>query len=581
MPHTPRRLAAHLIAALALLFAVAAAPAQRKDADNADDTPKPIELPTPAVTIYPEHPVARYHSVTVNGEPVHYVSVTSLTTLLDDERTPGARVFSIAYHRLAVNSLRELRAWIEQHNDVDPHWTPVIDNLDNTDILPLLIGLAVTDALANGRALADMLPLPAPGSRPLTFSFNGGPGSSSVWLHLGLFGPQKIKYADDFGNPGPPPYALEANPFSLLDVSDFVFIDPVSTGYSRAEPGTQPGRFHGVTGDLTSIAEFIRRWLGDNTRWASPLFVAGESYGTFRAAGLAAELWDRHHIPVSGIILISTVLDFLTLRTGDGNDLPYLLYMPNFTAAAHFHNRLSPRLQALPVRDAVAEAEAFALGDYALALMQGDALPQAQLDLTAARLAELTGLSVEYVRRANLRISQPRFCKELLRDQGLVVGRFDARFTGRDTDDAGETYEEDPSYSAIRAIYTTTMNQYLRQGLGFDSDLDYRILTGAVRPWSYGNAGESTITSHSPRLRAIIHEQPYLRVFQASGLYDLATPAAAADYTLDHLMLRPERRSAITTRYYGAGHMMYLRRDDLAQLSADLRAWYPAPTPAP
>src|SRR6266446_4052803 len=293
--------------------------------------------------------------------------------------------------------------------------------------------------------------------RPLTFSFNGGPGSSSVWLHLGLFGPRRVQMGDA-GTLLPPPYKLVDNGVSLLDISDLVFIDPVSTGYSRAVPGEAPQQFHGVTPDVESVADFIRLYTTRNKRWSSPKFLAGESYGTTRAAGLSGYLQQRYGMYLNGIVLISSILNFEPAEFDAGNDLPYILYLPTYTAIAWYHKKLPADLQSGDVQKAVEESRKFAVGEYTDALMTGDALPAARRAETMQKLARLTGLSPDYIDRTNLRIEIQRFTKELLRSERRTIGRIDARFTGIDRDAAGERPEFDPSIAAIIGPYSGMLN---------------------------------------------------------------------------------------------------------------------------
>lgn len=521
---------------------------------------------------YPDAPAITYHTAQIDGERIGYLALAGVQALPDENLEPRARIFHVAYRRVGDWTETQVVQLVSQRlgEDAANEVRGAFSSGGPSEALPLAARLA----RSAGSSVDRVIPMPPVASRPVTFVFNGGPGSSSVWLHLGLFGPKRVTYADAFGRPGPTPNGLVDNDASLLAETDLVFIDPVSTGYSRAEPPSAGGPFHGVEGDIESVAEFIRLWLGEHRRWASPRFLAGESYGTTRAAGLANELWSRHHIGINGVILISSVLNFQTLRFNDGNDLPYALFLPTYTAVAHFHGVLPARFQNLPLREALREAERFALGEYALALLRGTALPEERRRAIAARMSELTGLSAGFVLRSNLRVTQPAFCKELLRDQGKTVGRLDARFTGLDADDAGDSTEYDPSYAAIRGSYTTAMNTYLRRSLGFDSDLDYRILTGAVGPWSYEGRGENRYVNTGEDLRRAMHQQPSMRVFVASGYHDLATPYFAADYTIDHLMLRPERRGNVRVGYYEAGHMMYIRRGARRRLRDDLRAFY-------
>ncbi len=404
-------------------------------------------------------------------------------------------------------------------------------------------------------------------ARPLTFAFNGGPGSSSVWLHLGLLGPRRVLMQDD-GSPLPPPYRLVDNPFSLLAETDLVFIDPVSTGYSRPVPGERAREFHGFKKDIESVGDFIRLYTTRYQRWTSPKFLAGESYGTTRAAGLSGYLQDRHGMYLNGLILISAVLDFMTLEFDYNNELPYILFLPTYTATAWYHHRLEPRLQK-DLRAAVKEATEFASGEYALALLKGSALPARERARIAARLARLTGLSREYIERTNLRIQDHRFTKELLRAERQTVGRIDSRFKGQDRDAAGERYEFDPSMAVITGPYTATFYDYVRGELNFESDLPYEILTPRVWPWRFDDH-ENRYLYVAETLRHAITTNPHLRVFVANGYYDLATPFLATEYTFNHLGLDEKLAQNIRMAYYEAGHMMYIHLPSLERLHADL-----------
>ena len=404
--------------------------------------------------------------------------------------------------------------------------------------------------------------------RPLTFSFNGGPGSSSVWLHLGLLGPRRVQMGDA-GTLLPPPYKLVDNDVSLLDISDLVFIDPVSTGYSRAVPGEAPKQFHGVTEDVESVADFIRLYATRNKRWSSPKFLAGESYGTTRAAGLSGYLQQRYGMYLNGIVLISAILNFETAEFDTGNDLPYILYLPTYTAIAWYHKKLPADLQGGEVQKAVEESRKFAVGEYADALMTGDALPTARRAEIMQKVARLTGLSPDYIDRTNLRIEIQRFTKELLRSERRTIGRIDARFTGIDRDAAGERPEFDPSIAAIIGPYSGMLNDYVRNDLKFDSDLPYEVLTGRVRPWNYAPY-ENRYVNVAETLRSAMTQNPFLHVFVAKGYYDLATPFFAADYTFDHLGLDPTLRGHLSGAYYEAGHMMYVHPPSLAKLKAEI-----------
>lgn len=408
--------------------------------------------------------------------------------------------------------------------------------------------------------------------RPITFCFNGGPGSSSVWLHLGMLGPRRIRFPED-ASYLKPPYVLESNPLSLLDITDLVFIDPVSTGYSRPEKDTSKSEFHGYEEDVQSIGQFIHDYTTRFLRWPSPRFLCGESYGGVRAAGLASHLQERYNMELNGVVVISGAINFQTLRFSTSNDLPNLCFLPGYTATAWYHKALPADQQQRPLAELVAESEAFARGEYAQALLKGSALPEDEEQAVAERMSRLTGLSAEYIRRARLRVTMARFGKELLRERGLTVGRFDSRYSNRDRDDAGETYEFDASGAAIFGPFTATFNDYVRRELKFEEDRVYEILTGTVQPWSY-RSFENRYVDASESLRKTMTANPSLKVFAACGYYDLATPHFAMDYTLDHLGLARELLPNITRRYYEAGHMMYIHEPSHQQLRQDLLEFY-------
>ena len=405
--------------------------------------------------------------------------------------------------------------------------------------------------------------------RPLTFSFNGGPGSSSVWLHLGAIGPKRVKMLDDGRMPAPP-YELVDNDESWLDQTDLVFLDPVGTGYSRATKPELGKKFWGVQGDIESVGEFIRLFLGRYQRWASPLFVVGESYGTTRAAGLAGHLIEKG-IAFNGIILISTILNFETARFAKGNDLPYVLFLPTYTATAWYHKKLPDDLQAKPLRAALDEAERWALGDYTLALAKGDRLSGRERQAVVDTLARYTGLDKAFLDQTDLRIEIQRFDKELLRDQKRTVGRLDSRFQGSDALAAGERPDFDPSLAAIRPPYTAMFNDYVRGELGYKSDLTYHILGGGIGPWDWGTSNGFADVSES--LRSAFAKNPHMKLLVAKGYYDLATPYFAVEYTLSHMGLDPSLRRNVRTREYEGGHMMYIDNKELAKLHQDVAAF--------
>ncbi|HEY0807658.1 MAG TPA: peptidase S10, partial [Pseudonocardiaceae bacterium] len=383
-------------------------------------------------------------------------------------------------------------------------------------------------------------------------------------LHLGLLGPRRV-LTGDVDNRVPPPYGLVDNAETLLAHTDLVFIDPVSTGYSRAAKGEKPGEYHGFTGDIESVGEVIRLWTSRNGRWMSPKFLAGESYGTLRAAGLTQHLQERYGLYLNGIMLISSVLNMGTIDFTEGNDLPYVLFLPTYAAVAHYHGKHGER----PLIEVLAEAEQFAERDYPWALARGNRLTADERADVVRRLAALTGVSEDYVERVNLRLEHVRFFTELLRDRGQVAGRLDSRFTGWDPDSGREKFVEDPSYSMIYGPYTAALNHYVRTELDYANDLSYEILTRNVRPWSYKEFEGASVTV-AERLAAAMRANPDLKVHVACGYLDGATPYYAAEYVIAHLAIPDELRGNVELAYYPAGHMMYVHEPSRLRQSADL-----------
>lgn len=405
--------------------------------------------------------------------------------------------------------------------------------------------------------------------RPLTFSFNGGPGSSSVWLHLGVLGPRRVLMADD-GSSLPPPYALVNNEYSWLDLTDMVFIDPVSTGYSRAADEKSAGQeFHGYSQDIESVGAFIRRYVSDNKRWSSPKYLIGESYGTTRAAGLSEHLQSRYGMYLNGIILVSAVLNFQSISFDEGNDLPFATFLPSYAATAWYHKKLSPELQSLPLADVVSRVRSYAMAEYTVALMKGDALPEDERLKHVLQLSRFTGLDTQYISRSNLRINIHKFCAELLRNSGMQVGRFDSRYRGFLYNTLSEYMERDPShYPTIAGCFSTCINDYLTRELNVTTTLPYEVLTGRVWPWDFGHA-KNEYLNVAPNLRNAIMMNPDLKVWVLNGYYDLATPFYGAEYTMDHLSLPKPLQKNVSMTYYEAGHMMYLLKSALAQMRSD------------
>ena len=400
--------------------------------------------------------------------------------------------------------------------------------------------------------------------RPVTFCFNGGPGSSSVWLHLGAFGPKRV-FMDADGIAAPqPPYKLVENEYSILGDTDLVFIDPVSTGYSRAEKGQDAKQFHGFSEDIDSVADFIRLYVTRNARWQSPKFLAGESYGAIRASGLSNTLQRKYGMYLNGVMLVSGVLDFRTLSAADGSDLPYVTFFPAMTATAHYHGKLKGDLKEL-----VARSEEFALGAYTTALAKGLSLPKDELKAVAAQAAKLTGIDAKYYEDSNLRLGSTPFRKLLLQDTSTVTGRFDGRVSSKDPQPFGIYPGDDPSYSKIYGAYASTMNQYVRNDLKFESDLPYDILSGNVRPWSYKQFTNRYV-SVAGDIASALRSNEHLQYFVACGYHDMATPHMAIRYTIDHLDIHPDLRKNFHMEFYDGGHMMYTNLPSLKKLQLDL-----------
>jgi carboxypeptidase C (cathepsin A) len=350
-----------------------------------------------------------------------------------------------------------------------------------------------------------------------------------------------------------------------------VFIDPVSTGYSRTVPKEKPDQFHNVKKDIESVGEFIRIWTTRNKRWTSPKFLIGESYGTTRAAGLAGYLHQRHGMYLNGIMFISSILNFQTARFNEGNDLPFILFLPSYTATAWYHHKLQEDLQQ-DLDKALQEARDFAMNEYMLGLMKGNDLEDDDRQHIIEKLARLTGLSKSYIEGTNLRINIHRFCKELLRDEGVTIGRLDSRFKGFDVDAVGETHEIDPSYAAILGPYTATMYDYLRRDLAYETDLPYEILKSLYQSWKYENYQNQYVNT-AEDLRRGFQLQPDLKVIVCNGYFDLATPFLATEYTFNHIPLPKAQQNNIKMTYYPSGHMIYLHKSSLEQLSEDLHAF--------
>lgn len=452
-------------------------------------------------------PVSIKSKVTIAGQAVPYTATTGKLILRDDKGTAKASVFHITYTR---------------------------DGIEDTK------------------------------DRPVMFAFNGGPGSSSVWLHLGILGPKRIAFPGDGTQPVDPPARLIDNDMSLLDVCDLVFIDPVSTGYSRAEKDGNPKDFHGLQSDIDSVGDFIRIWITENKRWASPKYLCGESYGGIRAAGLAQHLQDRYGMSLNGVVLLSSLLDYRTIVPSQGSQLSNQVFLPTFATTAHFHKKIEGDREAI-----LREAREFAFGEYGVALMKGNAIPKEEKEAVAAKLSKLTGIPAETWMRKSLRIDPFEFRKELLREEGKVIGRFDARVAWSSTDPNATSAEYDPSYSLAIGAFSTAMLAYLGDELGWKEDQPYEVLTGKVGPWTFGS--DNRIVNLTGRIADAIRDNPKLRVLVMGAHADLATPPEGVPYSLRQEVDLPEDlRGQITFTYYDAGHMFYLNPPDLAKGRKDL-----------
>ena len=402
--------------------------------------------------------------------------------------------------------------------------------------------------------------------RPVTFLWNGGPGSSSVWLHMGAYGPLRVDVPSDARDDGAPPYGLVENPGTFLDLSDIVFVDPVGTGFSRPMGDKQGKDFYGVAQDARAMARFIRQWISENNRWNSPKFIGGESYGTTRAAAVLRELEGRYNdVSLNGVLLISTILDFSIENHSPGNELPNAMHLPTMAATARYHGQAG---QGVELETFIQEAREYAIGPYTLALMKGQDLPKSEAQAVRDKLAYFTGLDPKYIENSNLRLRPWQFQKELLREQGLSVGRLDSRYAGQDLDRVGDTPDTDPSFYGIDGAYTAAINHHLRANLNWSGTRQYNII-GLGESWDWKlPSGSKDYLSVAPYVNKALRQNSQLHVFVAQGYYDFATPFLAAEFSLNRPGMVLDR---IHFAYYESGHMMYVHHPSLHKLHADTR----------
>ena len=406
--------------------------------------------------------------------------------------------------------------------------------------------------------------------RPLTFSFNGGPGSCSMWVHMGFLGPRRVSL-DAEGKVTRFPAPLIDNEYSILDLTDLVFIDPVKTGYSRALTGSKETDFFGYKNDVQSVGDFIRLYVTRFERWASPKYLAGESYGTPRSVGLAKYLSEEYCLDLNGLMLISTANDFSTLEFNPGNELPFVLFLPTYAADAWYYKKAAPQYLEMSIKDYMAEVREFAGGEYLTALFRGSRLSREERDTIADKLCAYTGLKKEYILNANLRIEISAFCKELLRDQHLVIGRIDSRYTGTDRNNVGGEFEDDPSGYQLSGAFGSAINDYLRRELGFRCERPYRISSPLWKSWNYS---DNSFLQQQAVIRDDMAKNKDLKVWVICGYFDLATPFYAAEWVYDHIFLEDEFQKNLSFTYYESGHMIYLHEPSLAQFRKDAEKWY-------
>ncbi len=408
--------------------------------------------------------------------------------------------------------------------------------------------------------------------RPITFAFNGGPGCATLWLHMGFFGPRRVEL-DPVGNATQIPVKLLDNEYSILDMTDVVFIDPVGTGYSRTLEGTSEDAFYTYQGDIQSVGDFVRLYLNRYHRWSSPKYVAGESYGTVRAVGLCEYLYNTYFIPLNGLMLISSCNNFSTVHFTPGNELPYVSYLPTYAADAWYHGKLDAKYQEMSLESFLDEVRSFTSETYQPALFKGRSISEEERAAVASQMAAYTGLSEEFILASNLRVDLDSFCKELLHDEKLMVGRFDGRVTGPvTTGDLGDG-ASDPSSASGDIAFPVAVNQYINGELGFQTDRPYVVQSDEVnKKWKFGLDNESI--SQENIIYEAMSKNPFLKIWVLCGYYDAATPFYAAEWVYDHVFINDALQDNLSFTYYPSGHMVYVDADSLVQVHQDAEAWF-------
>ncbi len=480
---------------------------------HAEDSakPSPDNKKTEDQAFKETQPVSKNAEITIDGKKIPYEVTAAKIILKDDDDKPKASIFYTSYLRTGVK-----------------------------------------DSV----------------SRPVLFAFNGGPGSSAVWLHIGMLGPRVLDLPGDGTQAPKPPVTLKDNPFSILDVCDLIFVDPVSTGYSRAEKDTKAKEFHGLNADIESVGDFVRKWITENDRWASPKYLLGESYGGIRVAGLSKHLQSRYGMSLNGVVLLSALLDFRTLQNDQGSDLAYSIFLPTFATTAHYHKKVTGDRDKL-----IKDVTEFAYGDYTQALTQGNAINQETKEDIASRLETFTSISKDTWVKNHLRITASQFRAELLSDKNIVLGRFDARVAWAATSNNTTYASYDPSFSLAKGAFSTAMLDYLGREIGYKEEQPYEIITGKVHPWNWNS--NNRIANVSDRLESALRDNPKLKVLVMAGYTDLATPPESVAYSVRHMLELPDAtKENISTVYYEGGHMFYTNPDDLKKSREDLLKFF-------